>query len=188
MNSIIAAALELQSFCSSRKWDFSIIGGLAVQRWGEPRNTIDADLTLITGFGREEEFVDELLTKFVTRRPDARDFALQYRVLLLQASNGIPLDIALGAMPFEVRSVERATAWQVANDASLITVCPEDLIVHKAFAGRPRDWLDIEGVLVVSGDSLDWQLIEYELRPLIELKECPEAFDQLMHLKQKFSS
>jgi len=31
---------------------------------GEPRQTQDADLTLITGFGNEELFVDQLLATF----------------------------------------------------------------------------------------------------------------------------
>ena len=72
-----------------------------MQRWGEPRLTQDVDLTLLTGFGNEEAFIDGLLAGFEGRRPDARSFALRYRVLLLRASNGVPLDVALGAMLFE---------------------------------------------------------------------------------------
>jgi len=49
MNSILEAANELQTFCSAAGWKFCFIGGLAVQRWGEPRQTQAADLTLITG-------------------------------------------------------------------------------------------------------------------------------------------
>ncbi len=69
----------------------------------------DADLTVLTGFGGEPPFVDALLAAFEGRRPDARDFALRYRVLLLEAGNGIPLDVSLGAMPFEERAVARAS-------------------------------------------------------------------------------
>ena len=38
-------------------------GGLAVQRWGEPRLTRDADLTLLTGFGKEARFASALLER-----------------------------------------------------------------------------------------------------------------------------
>jgi len=48
------------------------IGGIAVQRWGEPRFTADADLTLLTGVGGEEKFIDPLLSHFRPRRSDAR--------------------------------------------------------------------------------------------------------------------
>lgn len=46
MNALIRAAADLQSVCEQHGWKFCFIGGLAVQRWGEPRETIDVDLTL----------------------------------------------------------------------------------------------------------------------------------------------
>ena len=61
MNPIFAAALEIQEFCRARRWRFCFIGGVAVQRWGEPRLTQDVDLTLLTGFWTEEAFVSALL-------------------------------------------------------------------------------------------------------------------------------
>lgn len=35
-----------------------------------------------------------------------------------------------------------------------------DLILHKLFSGRPRDIEDIQGVVQVSGEVLDWAYIE----------------------------
>ena len=54
MNPVFEAALEVQRFLQERHWRFCIIGGVALQRWGEPRATVDVDLTLLTGFGEEE--------------------------------------------------------------------------------------------------------------------------------------
>lgn len=51
---VLAAAGEVQSYCRGRGWRFCFIGGVALQRWGEPRLTQDVDLTLLTGFGDEE--------------------------------------------------------------------------------------------------------------------------------------
>jgi hypothetical protein len=34
---LFQVALELQAFLWSREWRFCFIGGLALQRWGEPR-------------------------------------------------------------------------------------------------------------------------------------------------------
>jgi hypothetical protein len=59
VNALIRAAADLQAVCEANQWRFCFIGGLAVLRWGEPRETIDVDLTLITGFGRERAFVSE---------------------------------------------------------------------------------------------------------------------------------
>jgi hypothetical protein len=141
MNSVLDAAAELQAFCDSKKWKFCFIGGLAVQRWGEPRNTRDADLTLMTGFEGVEAFVDDLLEKFPGRRADARAFALQYRVLLFPGCNGTPLDVTPGAMPFEERSIERSSLWTLNQNIQLRTCCAEDLAVHKVFAAeRETGW------------------------------------------------
>lgn len=93
MNDLFTAAVELQQFCDERQWRFCFIGGVAVQRWGEPRFTADADMTLLTGFGDELPFVSDLLAHFTPRRTDAREFALKNRVLLLRATNQIPLDV-----------------------------------------------------------------------------------------------
>jgi hypothetical protein len=60
VNEVIKAAAELQAVCQSQGWHFCFIGGLAVQRWGEPRETVDVDLTLLTGFGGEEPFIQTL--------------------------------------------------------------------------------------------------------------------------------
>jgi hypothetical protein len=46
---VIQAAYELQAVCQAQGWQFCFIDGMAVQRWGEPRETVDADLTLLTG-------------------------------------------------------------------------------------------------------------------------------------------
>lgn len=179
MNPIFAAAQEIQEFCSRRGWRFCFIGGIAVQRWGEPRLTQDADLTLLTGFGGEERFVDELLVAFKGRRSDAREFALSYRVLLLEASNGVPLDVSLGAMPFEERAVERASQMAIGGGYSLLTCSAEDLVVFKAFAGRDKDWLDIEGIALRQAGRLQERRVWQELEPLLELKESPEAARRL---------
>src|SRR5437667_11294786 len=105
---VVAAAEDVQAFCQRHHWGFCFIGGVAVQRWGEPRLTQDVDLTLLTGFGKEEQFIDLLLGAYAARRADARDFALSHRVLLLRTASGVDVAVALGAFPFEDRSGQRA--------------------------------------------------------------------------------
>jgi hypothetical protein len=176
---IVTAALEVEAFCRERGWRFCIIGGLAVLRWGEPRLTRDVDLTILTGFGAEETYLDALLGHFRGRRPDARAFALRSRVVLLTSSRGVPIDAALGGLPFEERAVARASQFDLGAGRTVTTCSAEDLIVLKAFAGRAHDWTDIEGIAVRQGDRLDEALIWEELVPLLELKEGPEAAERL---------
>lgn len=182
---LFRVALDLQQVCEQQGWLFCFIGGIALQRWGEPRYTRDADITLFTDFGGEERFVDLLLERFEGRVPNAREFALKARVLLLQHADGIPLDVGLGALPFERNSIERSSVWRAAEDCDLRTCCAEDLVVHKAFASRDRDWADIDGILQRRGDKLDVRLIFEELEPLVALKEEPEILGRLRGLLQK---
>jgi len=185
LDPILTAAVELQEFCQARMWRFCFIGGIAVQRWGEPRFTADADLTLLTGFGGEESFVDTLLSRFRSRRGDAREFALRHRVLLLKADNGTPLDLALGAVPFEENSIRRSSGFEVGEGRMLTTCSAEDLLVHKLIANREKDWLDIEGVLARRWGRLDLSVFRGEVEPLLELREDPEILARFDRLHEK---
>lgn len=164
---------------------FCFIGGVAVQRWGEPRFTADADISLLTEFVQDEYWVDILLSRFESRRSDAREFALSRRVLLLKASNNVELDIALGGFPFEVRSIERASVWDLHQGPGIVTCSAEDLVVHKAFASRNIDWIDVEGILMRQGGKLDRRQILEELEPLADLKEDPQIILKLKNLMAK---
>jgi len=179
LGDLLLAAAELQSAIEGNGWRFCFIGGVAVQRWGSPRFTQDIDLTLLTGFGDEATFVDGLLRLLDPRRPDARDFALRNRVLLARTRSGVDVDVALGALPFEERSVARATPWVVEKGVVLTTCSAEDLVVYKAFAGRGRDWDDLEAVLIRQHGRLNLAQIRSELSPLLELKGEVEALDKL---------
>jgi len=181
LNPLFRVAVDVQRFCDSQGWQFCFIGALAVIRWGEPRLTRDVDLTILTGFGGEERYIDALLRRFPARRADARQFALQYRVLLLE-SDTVPVDVALGAMPFEERAVARASAWTLADGTFIRTCSAEDLVVFKAFAARDQDWLDVQGVALRQAGRLDAELIIEELAPLLDLKGTTEDLARLERL------
>lgn len=185
MNPLFAAAVDVQAFCASQGWRSSVIGGLAVQRWGEPRQTRDVDLTLLTGIGGEQPYIEALLARYPGRIPDASQFALDRRVLLVETRSGIPMDISLAGLPFEERVVERSSEFAFAPGAVVRTCGAEDLVVLKAFADRPQDWLDVEGILVRQGRALDRQLIERELTPLLDMKEDMQPLDTLRRLYRR---
>jgi hypothetical protein len=182
---VFGAALELQDRLVETGLPFCFIGGIAVQRWGEPRLTVDADATVLTSFDHDERLVDALLARFRPRRSDARAFALTSRVLLLHAADDTRIDVSLAALPFEARLIERSSLWRIRKDATIRTCSADDLVVLKAFASRDRDWLDIEGVLIRQGKKLGARLIIQELRPLAELKEDPEILPRLDRLMSR---
>jgi hypothetical protein len=63
-----------------------------------------------------------------------------------------------------------------------VTCGAEDLLVHKVFAGRERDWLDVEGIVSRQGGSLDRDLVVRELTPLLELKRSTGDLERLSAL------
>lgn len=171
MNELFAVALDLQTFCQARGWQFCFIGGLALQRWSLPRVTEDVDMTLITGFTRDEECAGALLDRFPGRVPDPLEFALRARVVLLRHESGIEMDVALGGLEFEVRTVERASYWESPAGPRLLTCSAEDLVVYKAFASRDQDWVDVGRIISDQRTALNVPQILEDLRPLAALKE-----------------
>jgi len=183
MIDLLDTAVQVQSFCISQGWRYCFIGGLAVQRWGEVRVTRDVDITLITGFGGEAEFIDTLLQRYAPRLADAAPFALKSRVLLLRSSSGIGIDVSLGALPYEDLIVERATPFEFAPGIVLRTCSAEDLMVMKLFASRPIDIRDAEGIAVRHDRTLDWRYVEEHLMPLAEAKQDPEIMTHLARIR-----
>ena len=158
--------------------------GLAAIRWGEPRFTRDVDLTVVTTASNEEKVIDQLLTSpYRSRIAEGGDFARRNGVLLLQANNGIPLDVVLGRLPFERDMAARSSLFECAPGCELRTCSAEDLAVQKLFAFRERDRLDVRSLAVRQRDNLDWAAVEANLRPLVELKEQPEIMEFFRHLR-----
>jgi hypothetical protein len=144
------------------------------------------DVTLLCGFGREEEVITPLLeSEYAPRISDATLFARRNRVLLLQAPNGIGIDIALGGLPYEESVVENSSFFQFAPDCSLCTCSAEDLIVLKLFAFRPKDVIDAGTVAARCAGALKWAYIEEKLRQLAELKEEPEIMRALFDIRRR---
>ncbi len=125
-----------------------VIGGVAASFLGRPRITRDVDLLIFLDEGRWREFLAAGRAHgFVPRRADAVAFARRSRVLLARhQASGIEIDIMLGEIPFEREVVSRALAVEIGG-VRIPLPTPEDLVVLKAVAHRPRDLADIEGVL-----------------------------------------
>ena len=181
---LLEAASSMQDFVVSRGWRFCFIGGLVVQRWGIERATKDADLTVLTRFD-DEPVMDALLARFAARYAQPKEFAVRARVLFLQHENGVPIDVALGALDFEERAIERGSWWEARPGVRLFTCSADDLIVHKAFASRDRDWSDVDRILAVQRERLNVEQILTELRPLVELKEDSGIIPKLEWMMRK---
>lgn len=176
------AAVKVQKFLASNQIDNCVIGGLAVNRWGDPRTTSDVDLTLIVPFGDEKATATTVLQAFASRIEAPFEFAIRARILLVVDPDGVKLDLSLGGLPFELRMLNRSSWWKVDGLEPVRTCSAEDLVITKAFASRPQDWIDVERIVIRQKERLDRSLILSELEPLVSLKEEPEILERLKRL------
>ncbi len=174
MNKLFGAAKEVCDHLSAMHWTYCIIGGLAVIRWGEVRFTQDADIAVLAGFGEEAEFAESLLKHFESRISDALQFAVSNRVLLLKSSGGVSIDITFAALPFEHEMMKNASLYAFASGLSLPVCSADDLFIMKAFAARPKDWIDAESIALRQKGQLDVARIMERVTELAELKGEPE--------------
>lgn len=108
---------------------------------------------------------------------------MRYRVLLCQSEGGIGIDIGLGGSEYEEFLLSRSTIVEFASGINLRVASAEDLVVMKVFAGRPRDWEDVRGILIRQGASLSWETIWAVLPELLNVIEEMERLSQLTALR-----
>jgi len=136
-----------------------VIGGIAASLLGTPRFTADLDAVFLVSFEDLPSFLSEAMKEGIEPRiQDPIGFARKSRVLLLRhTTSNIDIDISLGILPFEIEMVHRSTPV-VLGSLQLQIPTPEDLIIMKAVAHRPKDLDDIEAI-AASHPELDKQRI-----------------------------
>lgn len=159
-----------------------IIGGIAASLLGRPRLTADIDAMVMLECSELDSFVYAALREgLVPRTPDAVEFARRYRVLLLyHPGSNINIDVSLGSLPFEREAVARSTLHNLGS-ISIRLPTPEDLIIQKAVAGRPKDMQDIEAI-AISHPELDIQRIRYWVEQFAEVMEDPTLPERVIAL------
>jgi predicted nucleotidyltransferase len=112
------------------------------------------------------------------RIKDAEAFAQKNRVLLLKhESSGINIDIILGILPFESEMVERGQEITLGN-LHIRLPTPEDLIIMKAIAHRPKDMEDIKAV-AAGNPNLDKQRIQFWVEQFGTALELPNLWEEI---------
>ena len=171
MNGQFEAAWRLHRFLTERDIPYAVIGGIAVQHWGEPRLTVDVDLAILLPPGAEERWLREIAAAFPPRLKDAVAFAVEHRVLPVEVPDAGPADLSLALPGFEEEAIARAIDYDLAEGRRVRLCTAEDLIVYKCVAGRPQDVLDVEGIIHRQGASLDTARIRRWLEEFARLTD-----------------
>jgi hypothetical protein len=125
-----------------------LFGAQAVLIWGRPRFTADVDVTVWLEPEESDRLVEALASEeFVLRVRDARDFVARARVLpFVHTPTNLPLDIVLAGPGLEEQFLTRAVLVDIGG-VRVPVISPEDLVVTKILAGRPKDLEDVKGIL-----------------------------------------
>ena len=143
---------------ATRNFRYALIGGLAASMRGRIRATEDLDLILLCNLDEALTLVKSLgEAGFSPLLEDYEKVARSALLLpIIDRASGIQLDVAIGLSGFEKEIVERADPMIVGGH-EIFVATPEDLVVLKILAGRPRDLQDVKGIVEIHADRLDWQ-------------------------------
>lgn len=126
---------------------YMIVGGQAVLLYGEPRLTKDIDVTLGVDVDRLADTESIARDLYLTPLVDPADFVPKTSVLpCLDSPSGIRIDFIFSFSPYEKEALGRARPVKV-GATEVRFASPEDLVIHKIVAGRPRDLEDVKGIL-----------------------------------------
>jgi len=162
---------------------YMIIGGQAVLLYGEPRLTRDIDITL--GFSTDR--LPELLSVTTAMHldpltEDPAAFVAQTMVLpVIDNSSGIRVDFIFSFTPYEKEAIGRARKVLIMNQA-VNFASPEDVIIHKLFAGRPRDLEDAR-IIILKNPDIDKHYIHLWLKEFDESsdrKDLVKTFNEIL--------
>lgn len=185
MNQQYEAAWQLHQFLSERGISYAVIGGIAVQYWGRPRFTADVDVTILTETGNEKDIAKDILNTFEGRIPDALEFSLKHRVLLIHIPHLCDVDISFGLPGFEANVISQSVNFDLGDGRKINLCSAEDLIIYKSVANRPQDIMDIDGIIKRQGHNLNLRYLRRWLKEFSEILEIPEIKEQFETLWKK---
>jgi hypothetical protein len=163
---------------------FMLIGGQAVLLHGEPRLTQDVDVTIGVGPDRVRDLLDVCEALGLQPLPeDPVAFARETFVLpAADPETGMRLDLIFSTTPYEAQAIDRAVLVDVGS-REVPFATAEDLVLHKLFAGRPRDLEDAAGVVRRKGPELDWEYLQRWAREFAVIPGREDLPDQLAALR-----
>lgn len=183
-NHLLEALRRAVRFLEREGIPFVVVGGLANIVWGEPRATRDVDLKVYIGERTAQEFAALVEKEFAPETPTPGGPVLIVAIAVLP---DVMVDFLIAIPGYEEEVLARAQSSHFGD--MILPVCsPEDFIIYKVIADRPKDWADVEGVLVEQRDRLDQEYIRTWLAQFAEILERPDWIDRYEALIRQLGS
>lgn len=155
--------IAIHEALSAARLPHAIGGALALAYYAEPRATIDVDINVFVPTERWPQVRDALSPLGVNVGVDVTALDRDGQARLWWDRN--PVDLFFSYHPFH-DEMQRAARRVPFADTTIPILSPEHLAVCKAMFDRPKDWLDIEQILVAT-DPLDLPEIEAWLETMV---------------------
>lgn len=176
-----ASARAAIVFLNEHSYRYAIIGGIAMSQWGVVRATYDVDIKVLVPNYNYSAVRTALQVAFPQR---ARQQAPQNPLIVAVTIGDVITDFLLALPGYEELIIERAVLRSL--DGWSAWICSaEDLIVQKVVAGRDKDWLDVEALLIEQRDRLDQAYIGNWLSQFVEALDKPEMLTRYQRLLTK---
>jgi len=141
-----------------------LFGAQAAIVWGSPRLSADVDITATIEPANVDSFVEAMKRHGFDLTFSDPDFLERSRVLLfVHRSSRMPLDVVLAGPGLEEEFLGRAISVDF-DGTNIPVISPEDLVIAKILAGRPKDIEDVRSVVHERRASLDRERIRTILR------------------------
>jgi hypothetical protein len=179
---LLSPLLALQNLIQAYDDQGVIISGVAASLLGTPRFTVDLDVVLMVSVQNIPDLLLEAERLGIEPRiSDPIGFAHRTRVLLLRhIPSGTDIDISLASLPFEVEMIARSIVIEISS-LKLRLPTPEDLIILKAVAHRPKDLEDIRAI-AASHPDLDHERVQYWVEQFGEALNLPNLWENIQKL------
>ena len=178
MTQLEGALVEITTILDQLRVPYMLIGGLAVSLWGEPRATLDVDLSLWVEPANLSSTVSALCARITALPKDPLAFAVETRVLPVSSSGGVRVDLVFAALDAEKQAIGRGVPKQVGGKT--VMVCSvEDLVLMKLISEREKDWEDARRLLRRFRNSIDGVYLEPRLTQLADALARPGIVDLL---------
>ncbi|NIR69684.1 hypothetical protein GWN15_10685 [candidate division KSB1 bacterium] len=176
---------DLMDWFQTHQVNGVVVGGIAVSLLGRPRVTQDVDALVQLEEVNWQDFLSQGKEyNFYPRISEPLTFARKSRVLLLSHQpSGVDLDITFTTLPFEEEIVSNPSTFKISG-VRLQLPRPEDLIIMKAIAARPKDLIDIES-LIDANPNLEIERVKRIVHEFSEALDMPDLFDNLQKLLTK---
>lgn len=138
-------------------------GALALAYYAEPRATIDVDVNVFVRPERHPEVQAALAPLGVSARADPGDLIRDGQARWWWGDIPVDLFFSYDAIHDAMQEAIRQVPF---GDRRIPILAPEHLLVCKAAFDRPKDWLDIEQMLLLA-DGLDHEVVRFWMKRIV---------------------